>query len=44
MSAEQIVARIASGVAAFDAAAWDRCAGGDNPFLSHAFLAALEES
>ena len=44
MSAEQIVARIASGVAAFDAAAWDRCAGGDSPFLSHAFLAALEES
>ncbi|WP_166042092.1 GNAT family N-acetyltransferase [Sphingosinicella sp. YJ22] len=44
MSAEQIVARIASGVAAFDSAAWDRCAGGDNPFLSHAFLAALEQS
>ncbi len=44
MSAEQIVARIAPGVAAFDAATWDRCAGGGNPFLSHAFLAALEES
>ncbi|MFN3726354.1 MAG: GNAT family N-acetyltransferase [Allosphingosinicella sp.] len=44
MSAEQIVARIASGVAAFDAAAWDRCAGDDNPFLGHAFLVALEES
>lgn len=26
------------------AAAWDRCAGGDNPFVSHAFLAALEAS
>ncbi len=24
--------------------AWDRCAGSGNPFLSHAFLAALEES
>ena len=23
---------------------WDRCAGTDNPFLSHAFLRALEES
>lgn len=44
MSAEQIVARIASGVAAFDSAAWDRCAGDNNPFLSHAFLAALEDS
>ena len=44
MSAEQIVARIESGVAAFDAAEWDRCAGVDNPFLSHAFLVALEQS
>ncbi|WP_374450167.1 peptidogalycan biosysnthesis protein, partial [Stella sp.] len=26
------------------AAAWDACAGPDNPFLAHAFLAALEES
>ncbi len=25
-------------------AAWDACAGSDNPFLSHAFLLALEES
>ena len=44
MSAEQIVARIAAGVAEFDAAGWDRCAGADNPFLSHAFLSALEDS
>jgi predicted N-acyltransferase len=44
MSAEQIVARIESGVAAFDSAEWDRCAGVDNPFLSHAFLVALEQS
>ena len=44
MNAEPIVARIANGVSAIDAAAWDRCAGGDNPFLSHAFLSALEES
>ena len=26
------------------AAEWDACAGTDNPFLSHAFLAALEDS
>ena len=24
--------------------AWDACAGGDNPFVSHAFLSALEDS
>jgi predicted N-acyltransferase len=39
-----VVARIARGVASFDAEDWDRCAGGDNPFLTHAFLSALEES
>jgi predicted N-acyltransferase len=27
-----------------DAAAWDACAGAGNPFVSHAFLAALERS
>lgn len=27
-----------------DAADWDACAGPDNPFLSHAFLSALEDS
>lgn len=27
-----------------DAAEWDACAGGDNPFLSYAFLKALEDS
>src|SRR5690606_31641238 len=43
MSSE-IVARIADGVAAIPAADWDRCAGGGDPFLSHAFLSALEES
>jgi len=39
----ELTARLAPGVAAIDAAAWDRLAGGD-PFLSHAFLGALEES
>ena len=40
----ELVARIAKGVAGFDAAEWDACAGLDNPFTTHAFLAALEES
>jgi hypothetical protein len=40
----EIVARIGDGVRSFDAADWDACAGSDNPFLSHAFLSALEES
>jgi uncharacterized protein len=39
-----IIARICDGVAGFDAEAWDACAGGGNPFVSHAFLAALEHS
>ena len=44
MSGEPIVARIAQGVAAFEAADWDRCAGAEDPFVGHAFLSALEES
>ena len=39
-----VTARIGRGVAGFDAAAWDACAGTNNPFISHAFLSALEES
>ena len=39
-----VTARLADGVASIPAAAWDACAGSDNPFLSHAFLTALEES
>jgi predicted N-acyltransferase len=44
MSGEAIVARLVPGVAAFEAADWDRCAGTGDPFVGHAFLAALEES
>ena len=44
MSGEPLIARIAAGVADFDAADWDRCAGSADPFLSHAFLASLEQS
>ncbi|HEX8240668.1 MAG TPA: GNAT family N-acetyltransferase [Allosphingosinicella sp.] len=40
----EILARLGRGVASFDATDWDRCAGTDDPFLSHAFLSALEES
>jgi hypothetical protein len=39
----EVLARIAPGVAALGAAKWDRLAG-THPFISHAFLAALEES
>ena len=39
----EVVAKLASGVAGLNGAAWDRLAG-DDPFVSHAFLSALEES
>ena len=41
---QQVIARIAPGVASLDAGQWDGLAGSTDPFLSHAFLAALEES
>ena len=40
----QLTARIAPGVATLDAAQWDALAGTTDPFLSHAFLSALEDS
>lgn len=46
--AEQAIIKVAQGLGAVDPAQWDACANpaGDafNPFLSHAFLHALEES
>jgi predicted N-acyltransferase len=39
----EIIAKIAGGVSGLNARAWDRLGGGD-PFLSHAFLSALEDS
>jgi predicted N-acyltransferase len=39
----EIIAKIASGVSGLNGHAWDRLTGGD-PFLSHAFLSALEDS
>ncbi|MBY8824672.1 GNAT family N-acetyltransferase [Sphingomonas colocasiae] len=38
------VARIGQGVGDFDAVAWNACAGDANPFVSHGFLSALEDS
>lgn len=40
----EICARIAAGVAVLPKAEWDGCAGLDNPFVSHDFLSALEDS
>src|SRR3546814_3618675 len=37
-------ARVLDAAAAVSATDWDACAGGGNPFLSHAFFVALEES
>ena len=37
-------ARIAPGVATIDQARWDTLAGSDDPFLSHRFLALLEDA
>ena len=39
-----VEAHVLGSIAQIDAAAWDRCAGTDNPFVRHAFLSALEES
>ena len=39
-----IVIRVAQRMADVDAAAWDAMGGHDHPFVSHAFLNALEES
>ncbi len=39
-----ITARIVHRVGDIPAADWDACAGAGNPFLAHAFFAALEES
>ena len=39
----EIIAKIASGVSGLNASAWDRL-GASDPFVGHAFLAALEDS
>ena len=42
-SETEVLAKLAPGIASVEAARWDALAGGD-PFLSHAFLSALEGS
>jgi len=44
VSGEPVIARLEESIASFPPEDWDRCAGADDPFLSHAFLSALEES
>jgi len=44
MSGEPVFARLAPAFASFAAEDWDRCAADADPFLSHAFLSALEDS
>ena len=39
-----VTLRVGDGVAGVAAADWDACAGDANPFVSHAFLSALEDS
>ena len=44
MADGDLIARVAPGVGAIPAAQWDALAGAANPFVSHAFLTALEDS
>ncbi len=39
-----VTVKVVPEIADIPAAEWDACAGDDNPFLSHAFLEALEAS
>ncbi len=41
---DPLAARVYGSVGAIDAGAWDALAGNSNPFISHAFLTALEDS
>lgn len=43
-AASKITVRALGQIAELPAADWDRCAGDENPFISHAFLDALEKS
>ena len=44
MADGDLIARVAPGVGAIPGEAWDALAGTANPFVSHAFLTALEDS
>ena len=39
-----LAARVSGSVGAFERAEWNALAGADNPFVSHEFLTALEDS
>src|SRR5215469_12400327 len=41
---DRVTVKVVSRIAELPADEWDACAGDDNPFLSHAFLQALEAS
>lgn len=43
-SSSPAVLTVEKSIAAISALEWDACAGEDNPFVSHAFLSALEDS
>ncbi|MPY70609.1 MAG: GNAT family N-acetyltransferase [Alphaproteobacteria bacterium] len=43
-SGDSVTVKVVSGIDEIPAAAWDACAGPDNPFVSHAFLQAMEDS
>lgn len=41
---DSLTLKAVASIATVPAAAWDACAGADNPFVRHAFLSALEDS
>ncbi|MEQ9560475.1 MAG: GNAT family N-acetyltransferase [Rhodospirillales bacterium] len=41
---DAVAIKVIKSLAEVSPEAWDACAGGDNPFVSHAFLSALEDS
>ncbi|WP_430417001.1 GNAT family N-acetyltransferase [Parasphingorhabdus sp.] len=43
-SPTEVIARIADDIAGLPVDQWDNCAGTANPFISHGFLSAMEES
>ena len=43
-SPTEVIARIADDIAGLPVDQWDHCAGTANPFISHGFLSAMEES
>jgi hypothetical protein len=44
MSERELVAKVTAGIAGLPAAEWDALTDGTNPFVSHAFLSAIEDS